>query len=104
MEQKHDGTSLAVEQFSTPEEDEAPTPPFAYWLTAAGGVIVAALCFTPLWGEVADAEASGRRSGISQLLASIGPVPIAGIAVLVAVVAVVLGVRAYTAARKSRTK
>ncbi|GAA1612783.1 hypothetical protein [Leucobacter chromiireducens] len=91
-----------VEHFS-PEPTPDPASLSSYWLTAAGAIVVAVLCFTPIWNEVADPNASGRRSGISHFLAAIGPFPIAAVAVAVAATAVILGFRARAARRSAAT-
>ena len=81
--------------------DDEQTSPMSFLLTAAGGLLVAIVCFTPLWGEIADPEAGGRRGWFSRMLASIGPMPIAAVALSVAVVALVLMLRARRVAVQS---
>jgi uncharacterized membrane protein YbhN (UPF0104 family) len=78
----------AVERFES-EERETPWG----WLGAAAiAVIVAVLCFTPIWDEVTDS--SGRRAGFARLLGTLGPVTVAGVALAFAVLALVLALRA----------
>ena len=52
------------------------------------------LGYAPLWDEAADPESSGRRSGLSRLLADIGPLPIAIVCAGIAAVALYLAVKA----------
>lgn len=90
-----------AEQFANPvvAEDEAEDSQLTYWLTAAFGIAVAVVCFTPLWDEIAKPEARGRRAGLSRLLADIGPVPIAIAGVLLAIVFVVIAIRQRKSAK-----
>lgn len=74
-------------------EDEEQDSQLTYWLTAAFGVAVAVVCFTPLWDEIAKPEARGRRAGLSRLLADIGSVPIAIAGVLLAIVFGTIAIR-----------
>lgn len=83
----------SVEHFEAPVEEERTTP-LGYFGTAAVAVAVAIACYTPLWDEVADPERTGRRSGLSRLLADIGPLPIAILCAGIAAVALYLAVKA----------
>ncbi|AZH82240.1 hypothetical protein EAO79_04520 [Plantibacter sp. PA-3-X8] len=84
-----------------PSEPETPpqwsveewgSSPFGWFVGAGIGVLVAVLCFTPIWDEVAG-RSTGRRAGFGALLGTIGPFGVAAIALAVAVVFAVVGVR-----------
>lgn len=80
-----------VEKPQTAEESD---PPWTWFFAAAVAAIVAILCFTPVWGMVAPTEYRdhGRRAGFSNLILTLGPVGVAGIAAGVAVITVLIGV------------
>jgi len=72
--------------------EEWGSSPFGWFAGSGIGVLVAVLCFTPIWDEVAG-RSTGRRAGFGALLGAIGPFGVAAIAVAVAVVFVVVGLR-----------
>lgn len=89
------GESSAV---GASDERGAGDSPFGWFLAGGVALLIAILCFTPIWDEVAG-RSTGRRAGFTALLAGIGPVGVAAIAVVVSVVFIVIGVRARRARR-----
>ncbi|MGK9148197.1 hypothetical protein KXS11_11280 [Plantibacter flavus] len=79
--------------------EESGDSPFGWFVGAGVGLLAAVLCFTPIWDEVAG-RGTGRRAGFTALLAGIGPFGVAAIAVVIAVVFVLLGLRARRRARR----
>lgn len=75
------------------DEHASGDSPFGWFLAGGVGLLVAVLCFTPIWDEVAG-RSTGRRAGFTALLAGLGPIPVAAIAVVVSAVFIVIGVRA----------
>jgi hypothetical protein len=65
--------------------------PLGWFVGAAVGVLVAVLCFTPVWDEATSQ--GGRRGGLAALLQAIGPFGVAGIAIALSVLFLVLGLR-----------
>ncbi len=79
-----------VERFE-PEEDEDAPSPWGWFFAAGVAVLIAVLCFTPIWEEATDG--GGRRGWIGDLLRSIGQVPIAIVCAAFAAFAVIFAIR-----------
>lgn len=90
-------------QEETPSQwsvEEWGSSPFGWFVGAGIGLLAAILCFTPIWDEVAG-RSTGRRAGFGALLVAIGPFGVAAIALAVAVVFVVVGLRKRRAGERS---
>jgi hypothetical protein len=72
--------------------DDDGANPLGWFFGAVVGLLIAVLCFTPVWDEATSQ--GGRRGGLARLLETVGPFGVAGVAIGVAVLFLVLGVRA----------
>lgn len=80
------------------ESEEERDTPWGWFGACAIAVVVAVLCFTPIWDEVVGS--SGRRAGFARLLDTLGPFTVAGVAAAFAVLALVLALRALRAPQR----
>ncbi|MCI2956805.1 hypothetical protein MN032_03780 [Agromyces atrinae] len=79
------------------DEETSTASWWGYLGGAAIAVGIAVACFTPLWGEVASG--SGKRAGFVGILTALGPVGVAGVSLVVAVILVVVAFRVRSRSR-----
>ncbi len=84
------------------DEANNTTTPWGWFGSAAVAIVVAVLCFTPVWEQVAPTELrdGGRRAGFSNLLYQLGPTGVAAIVAGIAVICVLVGMYEIRSTRK----